>query len=1140
MGCSLKFKCISYNIDGLANKLLDNSFLEFLEDFDIICLVETFMANNDLPKHLFSSFCKPAFFSKAFRLSTYGRCSGGVIVLIKQTLRNLVNIIELDHEFDNIIALKFSKILSSQDVIFLFTYVQPYGSQYYDQVNFTNGIFKLEECISKLQILYNCSNIVVCGDLNSRTSSVQPIDETIFVSKYLDDYSTSPLTDNDVVYSRRSEDKLINTFGHRLLEMCGSLNLVILNGHSDGDKEGNFTNITHNGNSVVDYFIVSDSLVFNVDMSVKNEIYSSHMPIVLYFNINTNHVPENVDQSKLYKNVTKYVWMNDKVDIFIDHFKLLETSNAIDELSNTICDNVNECISNFNSIMLEASNCMLKTFHCNTKNNNHNAWYDLECSEKRKIVKNSLRLYRKNRNFNTKQQYVESRKTYKSMLKQKKYNYSIKKITLLANNVHDPRKFWKDVKYILGNKAVQNNIPIEFFFHHFSSVFNCIKQTPTICHEPVCLYFDDDVDHQLNIPISIDEIKSRLSKLNPKKGAGPDNISNEMLHAASPFIVEFLLHIFQYLFINGIYPLEWTKSIIIPIHKKGNINNCDNYRPISLTSLLSKLYTGILNERLTDFIDTYNILPEEQAGFRKEFSTTDHIFSLYAMVIKQFHKNRKLYVAFIDYRKCFDSIDRNALFLVLERNGIKGPFLQAIKSLYDLVTASVRNNNVHSDYFNCPTGVKQGCLLSTSLFNIFMTELSKSINREGRHGIQLSPGNPILHHLLYADDNVLFSDTPSGLQAKLNILYTQSTRLGLEVNLDKSKIIVFRKGGRLSKHEHWFYNKTKVEVVNSYCYLGVNFTTKMNLCNLSSSLISKAKNAGYCIIRSLKNLQCADMNIFCKLFDSKVLPILTYGSELHGALENTDIEKVHTNILKQFLNVSLNCSNSLLYYESGRFPIHINIKIKSIKYWFRLLKLPPNRICKQAYSMLERLDTTGKNNWVTNIKDLLCKNGFGIVWMFKGVGNEKQFFNLFRDRLRDCFIQGLESRLETSTHFEVYNGFKSYFVQEQYLSNIMFGKSLANTLAKFRMGVSSINAHRHKFNNNPNSRLCPFCSTQTEDEIHIVFLCPVYENIRIQYLHNENVNQPSLANMNAVLRKSSFLFAKYLYDALRFRYKLLN
>ena len=104
----------------------------------------------------------------------------------------------------------------------------------------------------------------------------------------------------------------------------------------------------------------------------------------------------------------------------------------------------------------------------------------------------------------------------------------------------------------------------------------------------------------------------------------------------------------------------------------------------------------------------------------------------------------------------------------------------------------------------------------------------------------------------------------------------------------------------------------------------------------------------------------------------------------------------------------------------------------------------------------------------------------------------------------------------------------------------MFGKSLANTLAKFRMGVSSINAHRHKFNNNPNSRLCPFCSTQTEDEIHIVFLCPVYENIRIQYLHNENVNQPSLANMNAVLRKSSFLFAKYLYDALHFRYKLLN
>ena len=302
-----------------------------------------------------------------------------------------------------------------------------------------------------------------------------------------------------------------------------------------------------------------------------------------------------------------------------------------------------------------------------------------------------------------------------------------------------------------------------------------------------------------------------------------------------------------------------------------------------------------MNERLTYFIDTYDILPEEQAGFRKEFSTVDHIFSLYAMIMKQFHRNRKLYVAFIDYKKCFDSIDRNALLLVLERNGIKGNFLQAIKSMYEVVSASVRNNNEYSDTFKCTMGLKQGCILSSTLFNIFMTELSKSINNESSHGIQFSPGDPTFHHLLYADDIVLFSDTPIGLQSKLNLLHKQSSRLGLEVNLDKSKIIVFRKGGRLSKHEHWCYNNSKVEIVNSYNYLGVNFTTKMNFTNFSTSLLTKSKSASYCILRSLRTLQCTNIDVFCKLFDSKVLPILSYGSELYGIVENANSEKVHTN-----------------------------------------------------------------------------------------------------------------------------------------------------------------------------------------------------------------------------------------------------
>ena len=239
--------------------------------------------------------------------------------------------------------------------------------------------------------------------------------------------------------------------------------------------------------------------------------------------------------------------------------------------------------------------------------------------------------------------------------------------------------------------------------------------------------------------------------------------------------------------------------------QESSIDNCDNYIPETLTSFVSKVYTHILNKRITTFVDAMNILSWEQLGFREGFSTTDHIFTLYAMIKKQFSKNRKLYVAFVDYRKCFDSIDREALFTVLERNGINGKMLDALKGIYMSVSSAVRSNGEYTEFFDCPVGLKQGCLISPKLFCIYITELSKYINTHGKHGIQFLPGLAIIHHLLFADDTILVSDTIQGLQSKLDLLHLQSKRLGLTVNLNKTKIIVFRKGGHLSKYEKWHY-----------------------------------------------------------------------------------------------------------------------------------------------------------------------------------------------------------------------------------------------------------------------------------------------------------------------------------------------
>ena len=118
---------------------------------------------------------------------------------------------------------------------------------------------------------------------------------------------------------------------------------------------------------------------------------------------------------------------------------------------------------------------------------------------------------------------------------------------------------------------------------------------------------------------------------------------------------------------TGTFPLEWSKPIIAPIHKKGDINQPDNYSGTVFTSVVSKVYTHILNKRLAEWVERGDKIVEVQAGFRAGYSTVDHIFTHYATVQNFSLKNRKLYVASINFEKALDSVNRNALRAVLRK-----------------------------------------------------------------------------------------------------------------------------------------------------------------------------------------------------------------------------------------------------------------------------------------------------------------------------------------------------------------------------------------------------------------------------------------------------------------------------------------
>ena len=655
----------------------------------------------------------------------------------------------------------------------------------------------------------------------------------------------------------------------------------------------------------------------------------------------------------------------------------------------------------------------------------------------------------------------------------------------------------------------------------------------------------DDVntvhDELLDSETTEDEVRKAIRRLKSGKAAGADQVINEFLKSTERVILPFLVKLCNASFNQGIFPEEWTKSIIVPLHKKGDCDNPDNYRGISLLSSFSKVC--VLNARLTEWAEENTVFTEAQAGFRKGYSTTDHIFTLHAIIEKQFSRNAKLYVAFVDFYKAFDTVSHTMMWLVLSRTGIQGKMLTMLRAMYASIKACVRcNGSELSDYFECLQGLKQGCLCSPILFTYFINELANDITRGGIHGIQLMPNQIEMFLMLFADDLALLSSTVRGLQNQLNLLYESSRRLGLKVNTDKTKIMVFRKGGHLSSRENWYLGEQTIEIVGKYKYLGFNFSTMLSYNIGTEDFVSRAKKGTIEILKALRTYGCYSCSVFFKLFDAQIVPSLLYAAEIWGHRENKQIEKVHLYACKLFINVPTVTPNDMIYGELGRYPLYIEAAAKCIQYWFRVLKQPASRYSKMAYQSLLTLHEKGHENWVTYVKSLLCKCDYGFVWLFGGVGDEKLFLRDFKERLRQNFTQDWFSHLSQSTRFEMYHCFKSVIGREEYLDLIKVN-IYRTALARFRLGMSPFNAHRLRYSLSEANRACPFCPDKVEDEAHVLFDCFVYGNIRNVYINkaqNISLQEQVLSVLKCTDESSVVALGKYLFLAVQIRKKRLQ
>ena len=360
--------------------------------------------------------------------------------------------------------------------------------------------------------------------------------------------------------------------------------------------------------------------------------------------------------------------------------KISDCSNSTD---------IDSCLSEFVGIIDDVSSPFFKKYHSKnateSKNKepaeNKNPWYNEECHESKYIFLHMLNKYRSFKTDENRKNMVKARSNYKSIIRKCRLNYDKERTKKFVDaKFKNAKMYWNMLKELAHVKPA--NIPLSSFEQYFRSINNPLDPFYSPDEDIVFFnerYANDEFNimfEELNIGISREEILNAIKQLKLNKSSGPDMLINEFFVHGKCILAPTLCILFNKIFDKGHFPEEWSEGYIVPLHKKGSINDVDNYRGITLLSVLGELFTRILNNRLSEWAENYHVLIEAQAGFRPGMSTIDNVFVMHGLLSHILNQGDKLYCAFVDYTKAFDYIVRENLWYKMIKYGLRGNFFK--------------------------------------------------------------------------------------------------------------------------------------------------------------------------------------------------------------------------------------------------------------------------------------------------------------------------------------------------------------------------------------------------------------------------------------------------------------------------------
>nr|KAG5699547.1 hypothetical protein BaRGS_033743 [Batillaria attramentaria] len=451
------------------------------------------------------------------------------------------------------------------------------------------------------------------------------------------------------------------------------------------------------------------------------------------------------------------------------------------------------------------------------------------------------------------------------------------------------------------------------------------------------------LDISTNPPTKTEIIKA-IKSLKSGKAAGPDGIPPEALKADIQTSTDMLHPLLRKIWESESVPQDWKKGHLVKLPKKGDLSSCSNWRGIMLLSIPGKVLTRIILERLKTALD--KTLREEQAGFRNDRSCTDHIATMRIIIEQSLEWQTPLYSTFVDFQKAFDSVDREVIWKLMSHYGFPPKFVNIIRQLYEDATCQVIHDGKLTEPFTVQTGVRQGCILSPTIFLMVVDWVMRQATDGKRTGIQWTFSKQ-LEDLDFADDIALLSHKQQDAQEKLNRVAEEAEKTGLKINISKTEVMRVNH----KQHDPIQLHQEDIKEVDKFTYLGSVVSKDGGTDEDIKSRTNKARHA-FRTLRPIWRSTALSLRNKIRIFNSNVKSVLLYGSETWRTTK-TSSHKLQTFInrcLRNILNIRypLVITNQDLWERTRQVPIEQEIKKKKWGWIGHTLRKSTSNVTRQS------------------------------------------------------------------------------------------------------------------------------------------------------------------------------------------------